>query len=499
VNWVIAAGAPMKLGTMDPDALPFSSYKKGITCAEVIKLMFRIEPDFVVDWDYSTLPLPTIHFRKTKSLTPILINLTDATIREHVNVKERPDWQRSYVKINYDQVNTNSSGQFVTLFADWYSALGQGNSSNGAAYTIAEGAALPADVESKFRGVDLFVDLQGFVSSGGSQAASFASIPFDHTDINQWVKWKPDLIDPKTTATRILNSEASPIVMASDGKTIQYPALPAADGTKYSLPAIATRDELDNSGANIEYNPECIYELVDGEWADWIPGIVGQRVRASCTVQLFKKNGAVSYKTLHHDMTVVNYNTAGISKNFVLPFAGASQNAEDVPAGLAKSMWTSWRNLAIEGSFTNVESVIGNSLALSRSNSLNFLTTNPGENGKPDWRAVNALVQRISGDIARGLQNVGFGAPLRITGHDLVDAMRATRYRMAPIDLGYLFGGPLGGGGQMAVKFARKTHSRSSQHGASHSEKLVVSQDPSQLPTDTHFTADPISGQITFA
>ena len=75
VNWAIGQGAPMQLGKTDPATIPFSSFQKGITCAEVIKHAFRFEPDFVVHWDYTTLPWPTVHFLKMQSLIPITIAL----------------------------------------------------------------------------------------------------------------------------------------------------------------------------------------------------------------------------------------------------------------------------------------------------------------------------------------------------------------------------------------------------------------------------------------
>ena len=449
VNWAITNGAPIKLGDIDPATLPFSDYQKGIFCADVIKLMFRKEPDFVVDWDYTTVPFPTIHFRKKKSFVPINIDLRDTTIREQVSIKERPDWQRSYVKINYDQQNSTSAGQYLATYADWYSALGQGNSDNG----VVTGALLPADTESRFRGVDLFADLTGFSTNSTSQTASFASQGFDINNLNTWRAWKPALAAGTIQQVVILTGQSQP----------------AADANR-PAPTIATVNEYDANGALVAYDPACAYEVVDGEWADWIQGVKGQRVQATAWAMIIQKNGTVKYEQLTKEMTVVSRDTAGISKEFSSGQTNINQYAEPIPFGLAKAMWTSWQNLAIEGSFANVEAVVGTSQNITRSNSLNFLT-----NGGVDWSNVNALVQRIAGDIATGATRVDFGAPLRITGHDLIDAVRATRYRVTTIDLGYLFGGAIGGGSSN-VKFGRKTHARHTQHGATHKEVDVVSK-----------------------
>lgn len=455
VNWAIAAGAPIKLGTVDPATLPFSNFQKGIFCADVIKLMFRLEPDFVVDWDYSTLPFPTLHFRKMASLTPLLVDLTAANIVEQVSIKERPDWQRSYVKINYDQTNSTPVGQYLATYADWYSANGQGIMQNGSI----TGAALPADAESLFRGVDLFCDLTGFAATGGSQTASFASQAFDLNDLATWKRWKPALAAANIASVVILGAATAP----------------PADANR-PAPAITTNSELDANGNAVAYDPACAYEVTDGEWADWIPNVKGQRVRATAWAQIVHKNGTIRYEQIDKDMTCVSQDTQGISKSFSAGITTLTQSAEAVPNGLAKAMWTSWQNLAIEGSFTNVEAVVGATAAsqISRSNSLNFRTANPG-GLRPDWSQVQALVQAISGDILQGITRVQFGAPLHVTGHELIDAVRATRYRVTTIDLAYLFGGALGGG-VLAVQFGRKTHARAIQHGAVHKEVDVVSQ-----------------------
>jgi hypothetical protein len=452
INWAITQGAPVKLGVTDPATQPFSDFKKGIFVSEVIQMMFHKEPDFIVDWDYTTLPFPTIHFRKLASQTPLVIDLTNTSIREQISIKERPDWQRSYVRINYDQSNNTPSGQFLATYGDWYSALGQGNSVNG---EIA-GAALPNDVESTFRGVDLFCDLTGAAVTQTNQTASFASTQFSITDLATWQRWKPSLAAGTVGSATIL--------LAGNGADASRPA-----------PSIATVDELDADGNVVAYDPTCIYEVCDGHWADWIPGVNSQRVRVTAWAKIANKNGDVRYEQLTKEMTAVNLNTNGISQTFTQSATNITQFSEPVPQGLAKAMWTSWQNLAIEGSFTNVEAVIGYNQSISRSNYLNFKTATPGANGAPNWTAVNALVQSRRRSIKNGTMRVQFGAPLKITGHDLIDLVRATRYRTTTIDLGYLFGGPLGGGNN-SIKHPRKTHARHTQHGGDHKEVAVVSQ-----------------------
>ncbi len=439
VNWCISQGAPIALGVVDPDMQPFSDQKKGINCADVIRAMFQKEPDFVMDWDYSTLPFPTVHFRKQKSLIPATIDLRAATIREQVSIKDRPDWQRSYVRIIYDQTNTQDGKSYLKIISEIYPNL-------------------PADPELRFRGVDLFCDLTGYSASLTTQTAVLASQAADFNSIETWKKWCPAIDKAKHDEIKAVDL----IVDSGPGVTI------------------VTNGEYDANGDPEAYDPTCIYELIGGSWCDWIPNVKAQQVRVEATAMITKDKGdsgdQVERVNLSHDMTLVSIDTGGQFQDFIQSQNQVTQFAEQMPAGLAQAMWESWQNLCIEGSFTNVEEIAGRTI--SRSNCLNFLTAHPGVGGQPDWRNVQALVQSVSGDIARGVTKVEFGAPLRITGYDLIDAIRATRHRITTIDLSYFFGGPLGGGGGSQVKLAKRTYLQNTQAGTPHIQKNTVSANP---------------------
>jgi hypothetical protein len=186
--------------------------------------------------------------------------------------------------------------------------------------------------------------------------------------------------------------------------------------------------------------------------------------------------------------TATNFNTNGISQSFTSTTQTTSQYAEPVPVGLAKMMWTSWQNLAIEGSFQNVEAVIGSTQAIAGNNCLNF-KTGPDVN----WSAVNAIIQKLSGDIAKGISNIAFGAPLRLTGNELIQIILATRFRITTIDLAYVFGGAITAGAG-STRFARKHHARHSEAGEPHQKILTIatSVNPNNPPTPDQ------GGSITF-
>lgn len=482
VNWAISQGAPIRLGTVDPATKPFSDFQKGIFVADVIKLQFRKEPDFVMDWDYTTLPFPTVHFRKPASLAPVTIDLTVPGVREQVSIKERPDWQRSYVKINYDQTNSSDGGQYLATYADWYSKDGQGNATNG----VATGAPLPVDAVSRFNGVDLFCDLTGANTSSSTQTGEITSKAVDFASLATWREWKPALAAENIRYVQIMTAASTPPANAT-----------------FRPPTIWTLDELGADGKPTPYDVDCAYELVDGDWGEWMTGVKAQRCRLIAWAFIVYKNGKVSTEQITHDLTLVSVNTDGQRKSYTRQVMNTQQYAEQPPVGLARSMWESWQKLAIEGGFTNVAAVTGSGQTISRATSLNFLTDSPGVAGRPDWSNVQALVQRISGNIERGAQRVDFGAPLRITGNDLIDAVRATRYRTTTIDLGYLFGGALGGGtagsGGGMIKMGRKNYSRSTHSGSTHKNVDVISNVPEPISgTDPIVKTDGATGIQTW-
>lgn len=449
LQWAIDQGAPIKIGNIAPWASPASDFQKGITCAEVIQKMWRIESDFVVVWDYSTLPYPTIHCLKGSAaqldpslspaqqapllLAPKNIDLNAANWLEKVRIKPRPDWQKSYVRIFYDQVNAINQSQFLAITIDqWPNPL-------------------PADTESKFRGLDLFFDLSGSRISQTLEEEIITTAPFDITSLAQWQRWKPDLAADTIQSVVILNSFTAPPADAN-----------------HSVPAIQCTDN-DANGNAVAYNYACAFELLDGMYHDWML-FPGQKVRATAWAQITHKNGTVEFRQLTADFTAVALNTLYTPYTAWTETQTIQAYAENAPQGVAKAIYTAWQALAVEGQLTSIEQELTGAIGFG--NCLNFISPQ-----QPAWATLNAVVQSISGSALHGTTNVRFGAPLHLTAAQLVDLMRISRFRFPSLNLAYLFGGALSDGGG-TVRHPRKSHTRAAQAGAVHKQKLVVSPSP---------------------
>ena len=502
INWAISQGAPVTLGKVAPWAPVISDFQKCIKVSQVIEKMWQIESDFIVVWDYSTVGTdptspgtPTIHFLKcsqtnlnpalssgvkaTLVLTPVTINLDAGNWISKFKIRPRPDWIKSYVFINYDQISTFGSNDYLSIGSDQWPAT------------------LPTDTESKFNGVDLYFDLAGSKQSVQNQSGNLTTAPFDITNLTQWQKWKSELLAPTVASAVILGASTTP-----------------ASGASHPAPTLVTK-EVDSSGAIVAYNSANAYELLDGNYADWMadstlmtsagfPVITAQKVKATAWVFITFTNGTKTFKQITKEFTAISYNTAYAATVLNVQTVTTTAYAEVQPTGLAKIMYNAWRSLAVEGSFTTLESEIGATNAqLTRANCLNFtsaaVAAHAGDGTILDWSAVNAPVRRVSGSAVKGTCTIEFGAPLHLTANALVDLVRASRVRVTSVNLAYLFGGQLNNGGG-TVKHVRKTHAHAAEHGADEPQVHVVAgPDTLDATRSQVMTSDSSTGLVSVA
>ena len=116
LNWAIGKGAPIQLGTVDPDInLPFDE-QTDISCAEVILKMLRWSPDVVTWFDYSTLT-PTFHARKRSNLTAVSLAIGTDEI-DNIMITPRHDLQIPGVVIHYEQTNEVDGVTYESITLD---------------------------------------------------------------------------------------------------------------------------------------------------------------------------------------------------------------------------------------------------------------------------------------------------------------------------------------------------------------------------------------------
>lgn len=116
LNYAIAKGAPIAMGTIDdgiqiPREEIFDS-----TCAEIILKALRWTPDQMGWWDYSVDP-PALNIRTRANRAALVFDVADKAIRQ-VALNPRYDLALPGVTINYLRKHERTNFEFTTIDAD---------------------------------------------------------------------------------------------------------------------------------------------------------------------------------------------------------------------------------------------------------------------------------------------------------------------------------------------------------------------------------------------
>ena len=173
VNYVISAGAPISLGTIDASVQPPAERADNITCAEALLASGRWLRDAGHWWDYSATPHPQIHWRRSGNMPALTLSMSALT--------------RLDVRPNYAQRTP-----FVAIrlrFTD--------SSDN----VSVETAIFPAVPPTFFGGLDVTMDVQdGFALAAADELA--AAI-YQSANANLWAGscvWSDESGEPHPTA-----------------------------------------------------------------------------------------------------------------------------------------------------------------------------------------------------------------------------------------------------------------------------------------------------------
>lgn len=290
IEWAISCGDPIQIGNITPAFDVPIDEVKNITCLQVLQQMYRWCLDATFWFDYSTQPYPTLHCKRHSELTAVDLNLKAGNLIERFNIRERPDWKRPYVRLQYEQTNNGLTDIVEDIYPD----------------------PLPAGPPAG--GLETTIDLKGWSVRRLSQR--IRTEPYDVNDANWWkgkLKW---LSDSQVESVALANvAPYTPSIVPRDGSTL---------------------------------NPLLIRELAPngGQVADWMTEVVSQRVRAAAWFDVTLKNSTVKTKVaVHHDFVATNAE----SKVYTNGQGEIEQVGDPRPVGLAQEMWTATQALGAEG------------------------------------------------------------------------------------------------------------------------------------------------------
>ena len=445
LNYAIAKGAPLQIGTIDPTVnAPFQG-ATSLTCAEALQRVLRCAPDCITYLDYTTTP-PTIHIRQKSTLSAQNITLTDAQLTG-LDLTPLYSSQVPAVVLEFDVTSTlNGITSYAPAFDRW-----------------------PVDATGdEFGALVANIDLKG-VSGTLLQQSLTTQTPaaFDTADF--WEKhagWFTQLLYPLDGGTlrSTTQSFGTPVVEVEGVDDDGNPAWVPGTGYDYEIIDGAVADWMGVSTKRVRITVPCDYNLVSSASGDDVT--LAQKHGVPLSVVIETTNGG------HGDGTPLVYNS----------FQGTQ--AEPVPTGLAQYFYNALNSLYWRGSIRVTNAEVGGTQYLGT------LINLPGGTGK--YAAINALVSAVHDDLETGETHIEVGPPAHFSPRELLDLLWWWRQRKPGDWYGRKTGYVSGGNTQLPTKTG-PTRANANHSTGKHS-KLVIEGDTT--PANA-LTLDPDNGSDT--
>lgn len=113
LQWAIACGAPLQVGTGFPSLLVPIREVRELTCGEAIRQMLRWHPDAVTWFDYTTTP-PTFHCRRRSELQALSLPAGARPVNS-LRISPRHDLQVPTVVLKFEQTNRVDGLHYTAL------------------------------------------------------------------------------------------------------------------------------------------------------------------------------------------------------------------------------------------------------------------------------------------------------------------------------------------------------------------------------------------------
>jgi hypothetical protein len=383
LQYAIARGAPLQIGTIDIPVAPPMSEIIDRTCATVIIDVLKYAPDAVGWFDYSTSP-PTFHCRQRPALTPVTVSIPPAVPQDGVKVsliapiQARPDLQVPSVEINYEITN-EVDGQTL--------------------YGFSRDAWPPGATGLEDGCLSSVVNLQGFSATHVRGYLNAATV--DMQSLDWWAKFFPWIRNDN----RVFSvSIATPATRA------------ASDGlTSLNLP----RYLLQDSGAPAPWmiNP-------DGSDVVWDEDVFTIELDYSLYVEPPGATNAEEVtvrKYRRHRLTVPLMTVNAPAGETDYEALESFENGDPIPVGLAKFLYDSLSPLQYDALIELTEEECSGLVRLG--NTVNVAGS------RAEWAAMNAVVQSVTLNIDKGITSITAGPPKQLSLDDVMELLRANRAR----------------------------------------------------------------------
>lgn len=432
------ADAPFQIGDIDPAREMPELPCKPMMCSAAIEKCLELAPDCVVAFDYNPdSGPPVIHVKSVYNLTPVTKPLAGSDEeRKQVRIVPRPDLKPRCVIVLFKITSTIDGANFLNVVKQKY---GPGGDNSG------------ADPERGLRVIVDWIDLVGTSKTNLSQHLETAAVAsaLAGTQAEQRAFWAAH---DKQFADLHLRLQDS----AGAATTFGTPIIEDADTT-------ATVSLFDYPR-----------ELVDGSIAPWMNFNV-KRVKISVPVTYAVYDAVGSSETdtatgnrtathvqkLHHvEITVTNGTTGDYFTE------GSFTTGEEIPANMARDIWTALNRLQYEGSHLSVKNAIDGGISMF--NTLNL------SGGRAEWAAMNAQIQSIKKHYGSGETEVNIGPAKHLNADQLMSIFRAFRYRLMFINPALRGTGAVGSSGSGGTEISKNAPKKNTMEGLPNPSMLGI-------------------------
>lgn len=377
LQYAIDRGANLQIGTITAPIIPPGFEVTDLTIAGAIQRLARYAPDAVGWFDYSTTP-PTFNFVPRSSLQAVTLQLPSSAepFGDRLEIIEpipRPDIQVDNVSIIYERTSTEDGRQVYDFSVD----------NHPPSTTGLEDGCLCA-----------VVNLQGY--SATTVEGYIVAEAIDTASLDWWKKAVPALND-----TRILS-------------------LAFADGSS------ATR-----IGYEGEPSDNLPRRIVDGQAAPWMTSPDGMDVIWQKEIITREFQITVSVTSDHSSSPKMVTKRAKFSVELTSTNAPAGEtiystlstfeDGDPIPTGLAEYLYGSLNPLQYDALIAQHKAECDGEVTLGKVINLTGADS--------DWASMNALVQRVTCDLDRGVTEITCGPPGHLSLDQILEILRVGRIR----------------------------------------------------------------------
>ena len=373
INYAIAKGAPITLGTISPDIqIPYEDVT-AIKCSEVIVRQMRWSPDYAVWWDYTAVGGPAINITHQSAMPATNVNINDLT-SPAADIKPRYDLQRPGVELTYETTVSTDDGYYINTTTDSAGTIDS-------IHTLRATIPLTGTISGYSLSQEIEVD--DFPFSGDPLVHDWLNVPW-------WQERVPSIAQ-----------------------------IDAADITLHDETVIIEKDP--DTGLPLYDIDDLPRYIVEGTVQPWMKdgGVKAANIEITvlADITIRKPDNTIARIIKNRPIALKTVGTDAITKEYRA--AETISAIEDVPTGVAASLYTAVSRLQFDGTIT----IIGQDPAAGYRPGQKFNILG----GNAEWATMGAIIRNVVQNSVNGSTRITFGPAKNLGADDIVSLLKRIR------------------------------------------------------------------------